>query len=238
MSSIRSTREYPAVALHELALLNESQRAQLLSRAEDDLDSFLQGVKPIIDAVRDDGDEALARFARQYDGAQSLQPSEIAATPADFDAAFDQLDADMIETLEYAADNIRRFHQAQMPTEMWMKEIRPGVLVGERATAIDSVACYSPRGKGSFPSVTLMMERLTRQPWLLRAWLESNASTKLVVHNLWRLPLLGQRRFRVVQNSSVPAAPGLSLPNACSPDVSIPVCLPGPVRQLSWQMRV
>jgi histidinol dehydrogenase len=39
---------------------------------------------------------------------------------------------------------------------MWMKEIRPGVLVGERATPIDSVACYSPRGKGSFPSVTLM----------------------------------------------------------------------------------
>jgi len=28
--------------------------------------------------------------------------------------------------------------------------------VGERVTPIDSVACYSPRGKGSFPSVTLM----------------------------------------------------------------------------------
>lgn len=37
-----------------------------------------------------------------------------------------------------------------------MKEIRPGVVVGERSTPIDSVACYSPRGKGSFPSVTLM----------------------------------------------------------------------------------
>jgi len=37
-----------------------------------------------------------------------------------------------------------------------MTEIRPGVLVGERATPIDSVACYSPRGKGSFPVVTLM----------------------------------------------------------------------------------
>jgi len=43
-----------------------------------------------------------------------------------------------------------------MPQELWMKEIRPGVVVGERTTAIESVACYSPRGKGSFPSVTLM----------------------------------------------------------------------------------
>jgi histidinol dehydrogenase len=62
----------------------------------------------------------------------------------------------MIETLEYAADNIRRFHEAQLPGEMWLKEIRPGVLVGERYTPIDSVALYSPRGKGSFPSMTLM----------------------------------------------------------------------------------
>ena len=35
-------------------------------------------------------------------------------------------------------------------------EIRPGAHVGERFAPIDSAACYSPRGKGSFPSVTLM----------------------------------------------------------------------------------
>jgi histidinol dehydrogenase len=150
------SREYPAIAVHELALLNTAQRAELLSRAEDDLAPFVEGVKPIIQAVRDDGDEALARFARKFDGARLLQASEIAVTAADFDAAFDQLEPAMIDTLEYAADNIRRFHEAQRPPEMWMKEIRPGVLVGERATPIDSVACYSPRGKGSFPSVTLM----------------------------------------------------------------------------------
>lgn len=150
------SRDYPAIAVHELALLNDAQRTKLLSRAEDDLGPFLEGVEPIIHAVRDEGDEALARFAQQFDGAQSLSASQIAASKTDIDAAFDQVEPAMIETLEYAADNIRRFHEAQRPPEMWMKEIRPGVLVGERATPIDSVACYSPRGKGSFPSVTLM----------------------------------------------------------------------------------
>lgn len=149
-------RQYPTISLHDLSKLSDDQRQHLLSRAEDDLDSFIDGVKPIIEAVRQEGDEAIARFGRQYDGAESLQADAIAATPADFDRAFDQVDAKMIETLEYSADNIRRYHEAQMPQDMWMKEIRPGVLVGERATAIDSVACYSPRGKGSFPSVTLM----------------------------------------------------------------------------------
>ncbi len=89
---------------------------------------------------------ALARFANAFDGAQ-IDADDIAAKPDDFDAAFSILDPKMIETLEYAADNIRRYHQAQIPGEMWMKEIRPGVLVGERFTPIDSAALYSPRGR-------------------------------------------------------------------------------------------
>jgi len=39
---------------------------------------------------------------------------------------------------------------------MWMKEVRPGAFAGERFTPIPSVACYVPRGKGSFPSVVMM----------------------------------------------------------------------------------
>ncbi|MCR4266114.1 histidinol dehydrogenase [Nitratireductor sp. ZSWI3] len=143
------------VAWHELSKLSDAQRKVLLTRTEDDLTHFLENVAPIIEAVRLEGDVALARFARRFDKAP-VEPDEIAATEADFDAAFKSLDKKMIETLEFCADNIRRFHEAQRPQEMWMKEIRPGVLVGERATPIDSVALYSPRGKGTFPSMTLM----------------------------------------------------------------------------------
>ena len=151
-----TVRQYPEVALHDLAQLSAAEREQLLLRVEDDLDPFIEGVRPIIDAVRQEGDEAVARYGRKFDGATTLTADAIAATKADIDKAFDKVDRAMIETLEYSADNIRRFHEAQLPPEMWMKEIRPGVLVGERASPIDSVACYSPRGKGSFPSVTLM----------------------------------------------------------------------------------
>ncbi|MDS1137326.1 histidinol dehydrogenase [Nitratireductor indicus] len=144
-----------SVAWHELSRLSADERKELLTRTEDDLTHFLENVAPIIEAVRVEGDEALARFARQFDKAP-VEAGEIAATEADFDAAFKALDPEMVETLEFCADNIRRFHEAQRPEEMWMKEIRPGVLVGERATPIDSVALYSPRGKGTFPSMTLM----------------------------------------------------------------------------------
>lgn len=143
------------VKLHEFRNLSTAERNELLRRTEDDLSSFLDRVDPIIEAVAQEGDEALARFARDFDHAD-VSASTISVTTQDIDKAFDKLEAKMIETLEYSADNIRRFHEAQMPQEMWMKEIQPGVVVGERTTPIDSVACYSPRGKGSFPSVTLM----------------------------------------------------------------------------------
>lgn len=143
------------VALHRLAGLSETARSRLLERAEDDLGPFLSGVEPILDAVREQGDAALSRFALEFDGAV-VDAGSLAATAAEFDHAFDTLEPEFISVLEYAADNIRRFHTTQMPQPMWMQEIRPGVVVGERHLPIDSVACYSPRGKGSFPSVTLM----------------------------------------------------------------------------------
>ena len=39
---------------------------------------------------------------------------------------------------------------------MWLKEIRPGAFAGDRWHPIPSVALYVPRGKGAFPSVTMM----------------------------------------------------------------------------------
>ena len=56
----------------------------------------------------------------------------------------------------YAIEGIQRFHREQIPQEFWFKEVRPGTLAGERVVAIPSVACYVPRGKGSFPSVAMM----------------------------------------------------------------------------------
>jgi Histidinol dehydrogenase len=143
------------VRLIELGSLSPAERAKLLQRAESDLSSYIEKVRPVIEAVRTEGDEALARFAREFDKAP-LTADAIAATKADFDKAFDRVDRKVVAAIEFAIDGIRRFHEAQKPEEMWLKEIRPGVFAGERTTPIASVACYVPRGKGAFPSVVMM----------------------------------------------------------------------------------
>ncbi|MEO6608313.1 MAG: histidinol dehydrogenase [Aestuariivirga sp.] len=143
------------INFHELAKLSPPQRASLLTRVETDLSSFEEKVKPILAAVKAEGDVALARFARDFDKAP-VQPHEIAATEADFAAAEKSLAPDVRAAMEFAAQNIRKFHQDQMPEQMWLHEISPGSFAGDRSGPIPSVACYVPRGKGSFPSVALM----------------------------------------------------------------------------------
>ena len=143
------------ISLHDLSKLSPEQRSQLLRRTEADLSSFEDKVKPIIEAVRTEGDVALARFARQFDKSP-VEAHEIAATEADFDAAEKSLDPKVKEALEFASASIRKFHEDQKPEEMWMHEIRPGTFAGDRITPIPSVGCYIPRGKGAFPSAVLM----------------------------------------------------------------------------------
>ncbi len=135
--------------------LSSTERANLLKRTESDLTPFLEKVKPIIEAVRTEGDAALSRFAKQFDKSP-VEPNAIAATPEDFDRAHAELETDVREAITFAAVNIRKFHELQKPEESWSAEIRPGLHAGDRTTPIPSVACYIPRGKGSFPSSVLM----------------------------------------------------------------------------------
>ena len=54
------------IAFHDLATLSAEARSGLMQRAEADLGPFLDRVRPIVEAVRDEGDAALARFAREF----------------------------------------------------------------------------------------------------------------------------------------------------------------------------
>lgn len=142
------------VVFHDISLA-ASIPAELLSRTEADLARFMDGAARIIEAVRTEGDAALRRFAREFDKVEGDLAS-LRASDADFEDALNKVPANVVAAIEVAIDAVRRFHEAQRPEEMWLKEIHPGAWAGDRFLPIDSVACYVPRGKGSFPSVTIM----------------------------------------------------------------------------------
>ena len=65
------------------------------------------------------------------------------------------LDEKLIKALKKAADNISRFHRAQIPEE-WFIEVDEGVTAGQVMRPLDSVGCYIPGGRAVYPSTILM----------------------------------------------------------------------------------
>lgn len=144
------------INLFDLADMGKDEVAKLLRRSEMDISALLAPVKAIIDEVKAQGDAALRRYTAEFDGVD-LGTSALRVSAAEMDAAIASLDPEVKEVIDYSARNIRRFHQAQMPEEMWFVEVAPGLLVGEKTTPVTSVGLYVPSGKGSFPSVMLML---------------------------------------------------------------------------------
>lgn len=148
--------ESKTIQFWELDQIDSATLKRIHRRAEQDISQLLPLAKEISDDVRDNGDEAVVKYARKFD-AEGFTAQMLRATPEDFAAARSRLEPEIIEAIEAAHENIRIFHEEQMPERMWFTEVKPGIMAGEKTTPIASVGLYVPRGKGAFPSVMLML---------------------------------------------------------------------------------
>ncbi|CAG0956505.1 histidinol dehydrogenase [Anaerolineae bacterium] len=139
-----------------LSNMSEADVATLIRRSEIDIEDLRETVRPIIRDVKENGDKALLEYNKKFDKA-SMVASQIKVTEAEFEQARKSLSPSVKEVIENSARNIKKYHLAQMPEEMWFTTIDEGILAGEKITPITSVGLYVPRGKGAFPSVMLML---------------------------------------------------------------------------------
>src|SRR5579875_3889731 len=121
------------IHFYELAALDAAQSQRLLRRAEIEIDKLADYVRPIVEAVRERGDEALLEFTAKFDHVQ-LSPSRLRVSRAEIEEAHALLAPRVKQALEYAIANVRRFHEKQMPHEQWFAEVAPGVVAGEQIT--------------------------------------------------------------------------------------------------------
>lgn len=135
-----------------LEALTEAERRRLVDRRPTDEPALQEEVRGIIQRVRTQGDVALLEMARAFDGV-SLESLEV--PPQLWDQALDGLDPLLRRDLEEAAQNIRTFHEAQVPQEVKV-QVRPGVTLGRRAVPLERVGVYAPGGRAAYPSSVLM----------------------------------------------------------------------------------
>ena len=135
---------------------DKDEKEFVLRRAELDISRYIETAQKVSEDVRIRKDAAVIEYTKKFDGVQ-LTPDTLKVSQSEIDEGYNRLDADTRSAIEYAAKNIRNFHQKQMPEEMWFTEVDKGLMVGEKTTPIVDVCLYVPRGKGSFPSVLLML---------------------------------------------------------------------------------
>ncbi len=136
--------------------LAEQEKRKILSRSEQDISAVLSTVGEIVERVRAEGDAALVHYTRRFNEVD-LRGTPLRVPDSEFEEAERSLTDEVKEAIRFCAGNVRTCHERQLPDALSLAEVCPGVYAGERATPIDSVGLYAPRGKGSFPSSTYMM---------------------------------------------------------------------------------
>jgi histidinol dehydrogenase len=103
-------------------------------------------VAEILDVVKRDGDVALLRYTREFD-APDAGLVDLSVSEAEVAAAYRAVDEDFLAILRRAIDNIRRFHEPQLP-QSWFTTRPDGTILGQLVRPVAAAGLYIPGGKG------------------------------------------------------------------------------------------
>jgi len=103
-------------------------------------------VREIMDAIRSDGDAALAGYTRRFD-CPDFDPSSLRVAPDVIEKAAREIPRHDLQIITEAADNIRHFHSAQKE-EAWFITRPDGTVLGQMTRPVDSAGLYVPGGQG------------------------------------------------------------------------------------------
>jgi histidinol dehydrogenase len=110
-------------------------------------------VRKILDDVRENGDEALRRYSKQFD---NVEVENLAVSEDEFSVAEQRVPEELKKAIQIAKANIEKFHAAQRE-ENSVIETTTGVICWRKSVAIERVGLYVPAGTAPFFSTVLML---------------------------------------------------------------------------------
>jgi histidinol dehydrogenase len=150
METVFSCRlERPFMKPRAVADLSPADRRAFFER-DAGVESVREDVRDILSRVREEGDVALREFAREFDDCEvgNLDVTDEA------ERAWESLDGDLRGAIETATENVRTFHERQVP-EDW-RESFDGRELGRRFRPLERAGAYVPGGTAAYPSSAIM----------------------------------------------------------------------------------
>jgi histidinol dehydrogenase len=109
-------------------------------------------VNQIINSVRTEGDAAVKRFTRDFDGCEL---TDFEVSQEELDNAIKSVDEDFIQALTSAASNIEEYHTKQLHVS-WFMPAKTGGMLGQKVLPFKRIGAYVPGGTAAYPSSVLM----------------------------------------------------------------------------------
>ena len=124
----------------------------VVPRADFDVEAALDVVRPICDAVRDRGVEAITEFSQQFDG---VDQRDIPVPQAALDDALAALDPGVRAGLEESIRRLRATCEAELEADV-VTQVVPGGTVTQRMIPVERVGLYVPGGIAPLVSSVVM----------------------------------------------------------------------------------
>ena len=124
----------------------------ILLRSQFSHDDVNEKVKAILEDVKQNGDNALKKYAKMFDNAE-IDTLEV--TEKEIEEAYNRVDDKFKETLNLAYNNIEKFHKKQLRNSYITNE-EDGIVMGQIINPIEKVGVYIPGGTAVYPSTVLM----------------------------------------------------------------------------------
>lgn len=126
----------------------------LLKRSPNNYSQYESTVNDILANVKENKNQAVFEYTAKFDKF-NLTAENIKVSRAEIEEAYTLMDADLVEVIRKAAENIRVFHMKQLRNS-WFDAKEDGTILGMKITPIEKAGVYVPGGKAAYPSSVLM----------------------------------------------------------------------------------
>lgn len=125
----------------------------LMRRLDFDRDLF-QKIHRILTDVRENGDAALSRYTRQFDGVE-VSAKRVRVSEADINAAFEKISTEFVPILKYISENAKGFYAKDLPRSFRVKS-PDGAVLEKTYRPLERVGIYVPGGTAPLVSTVYM----------------------------------------------------------------------------------
>lgn len=127
---------------------------QLLKRSPSNYTEYAERVQDILERVREEKDEALFAYTKQFDGVD-IDAGNILVTEEEMEEAYTKVDERLLAVIRRAKASIEAYHEKQRQRS-WFDSRPEGIILGQKVTPLARVGVYVPGGKAVYPSSVLM----------------------------------------------------------------------------------